>query len=519
MNPSVAGIVARKYQIEQERADTADRLANANVGYLGAQTTAYPEEAASRAFATRAGGQTSLAQAQLFGVNAQLAPWLATSEANERNAAAQQSQAQAGLTRYQTQFNPDVSQASTDRFYGPDAIGGSRGPAAPYQPSAPGIINLGGQHSVLDGAPPVTGITARGGQGGYLPNHYDSQGRLMENSGTSKVPGKGDGKTDTQQAMLAPGEAVLNRAAAEHLGRDTISLLNAIGARRMGLTIGSDADVSSPSTGSNGSPAIMNQTGAPKGYAGGTSDIPPEFRSMSPQGPTMNSATPQGPMRENYDKGWLEPMDQGTTPRIPGYAEGTPRVRGAYPYNTPSHPMDESSATPQMSWPRTPADDPFDEGRTPHYAEGTSFASPYSLRPPIATIPGPNTGSWDPNAAVPPRPFDPRAATGIRGKPRAENETTGAQPTQYLAKGTSKVGGKPAAKGKPAMSEHAKAHTPDGSALSPGIMQALLAMSQGGGGMGGAPAGPAPQPGGMGMPTGGAGGAPISLPPMGRRAA
>ena len=51
--------------------------------------------------------------------------------------------------------------------------------------------------------------------------------------GTSKVPGKGSPKVDSVKVKLAPGEAVLNAGAAEHMGRDLIDVLNAMGMRKM----------------------------------------------------------------------------------------------------------------------------------------------------------------------------------------------------------------------------------------------------------------------------------------------
>lgn len=59
-------------------------------------------------------------------------------------------------------------------------------------------------------------------------------------TGTADVPAKGAkpaakklAKTDTVPAMLAPGEAVLNRGAAEHLGRHVIHHMNKLGLLRM----------------------------------------------------------------------------------------------------------------------------------------------------------------------------------------------------------------------------------------------------------------------------------------------
>ena len=61
---------------------------------------------------------------------------------------------------------------------------------------------------------------------------------LQAASGADRVPGQGDGRADTVPAMLAPGEAVLNRGAAENVGRDKIAKANAVGARKMGLNRG-----------------------------------------------------------------------------------------------------------------------------------------------------------------------------------------------------------------------------------------------------------------------------------------
>lgn len=53
--------------------------------------------------------------------------------------------------------------------------------------------------------------------------------------GTARVPGKGSGKVDTVPAKLAPGEAVLNKAAADMTGRGLIAALNKLGAQKMGM--------------------------------------------------------------------------------------------------------------------------------------------------------------------------------------------------------------------------------------------------------------------------------------------
>ena len=55
------------------------------------------------------------------------------------------------------------------------------------------------------------------------------------NKGVSKVPGKGPSNIDSVKAKLAPGEAVLNSGAAEHVGRPLIDVLNAIGVHKMAM--------------------------------------------------------------------------------------------------------------------------------------------------------------------------------------------------------------------------------------------------------------------------------------------
>lgn len=65
------------------------------------------------------------------------------------------------------------------------------------------------------------------------PVHAD--GTQHYSRGTARVPGKGLPTKDTVKAKLAPGEAVLNNAAAEMMGRHNIAALNAHGAMAMGM--------------------------------------------------------------------------------------------------------------------------------------------------------------------------------------------------------------------------------------------------------------------------------------------
>lgn len=88
-------------------------------------------------------------------------------------------------------------------------------------------------------------------------------------SGTSKVPGKGSGKVDTVPAMLAPGEAVLNKGAAEHMGRGMIAAVNKIGLARMGVAPDAKSGSAKPAKGKPGM-----RKGGMVSYAMGIEEVP-----------------------------------------------------------------------------------------------------------------------------------------------------------------------------------------------------------------------------------------------------
>lgn len=112
----------------------------------------------------------------------------------------------------------------------------SQGPA---QPPAGGSNNK----SVIDNpyvTPSSTSYLDRalklGTKSNFLGQQVDDLGEpIRARKGLTRVPGKGNGKKDTVKAKLAPGEAVLNKAAADGMGRGLISALNKVGAKKMGL--------------------------------------------------------------------------------------------------------------------------------------------------------------------------------------------------------------------------------------------------------------------------------------------
>ena len=110
----------------------------------------------------------------------------------------------------------------------------TRSPDRPYEfargaSKVPGKAKGGAPSSAgLMGALPSL-MAMMGGGGGGVPS---SQGAPFAMGGA--VPGRGSGKVDTVPAMLAPGEAVLNKPAAEMMGRDKIAKANAAGRTKMG---------------------------------------------------------------------------------------------------------------------------------------------------------------------------------------------------------------------------------------------------------------------------------------------
>lgn len=121
--------------------------------------------------------------------------------------------------------------------------------------------------------------------------------------GISKIPGKGSGKVDTVPAMLAPGEAVLNKGAAEHLGRKTVKHLNTIGMAKMGMVgkdgqkrpVGGQGAKSAP-TPAKGSktPAGGANAGGVQHFASGTENVMPVVPSSMQTGQAVGTI-PQAP--------------------------------------------------------------------------------------------------------------------------------------------------------------------------------------------------------------------------------
>lgn len=264
--PGFLDALANKYAI-------LDRDSQARAGLENAQASQVAPNAASQR--ALQGAQTGQVQA----TTATVAP-LAQSQINTSLANAQETQARSGLFGAQTQ-----STLHDSVFGAPEDALRSFGKSVLNLPDSAGTGNvIGGnpttaqnQRSVLD--PTATQQQERSGLGfsrgtanvqplakgmpGYAQGTSSVPGpgqtvttgswegpvvsaptptstlasqagikrvpRIPLSKGTAKVPGKGSGNVDTVPAELAPGEAVLNKHAAEHMGRGLIGVLNALG--------------------------------------------------------------------------------------------------------------------------------------------------------------------------------------------------------------------------------------------------------------------------------------------------
>ena len=274
-------LIERKYQILGEQADSEKKLRESQAALTSSQAATNPAEAAAR----EAAGYGQAAQGTGFGAYysalGATQPGLATSEIGLRGA--QANEANATATNINAAGFPSQNQQ----------------------------------------------LLRQRAASGFGTNNFAK--------GTDKVPGKTPktGNTDTTPAMLTPGEAVLNVGAAEHLGRDTIDVLNAIGNIKM-MSNGAGASESA------GPAAKVDAHGAGgiPGYALGSPDIlsgmsgGPRVGNMpgNPTGGTWGP-TPDAQPAPGSNTGIRNAVGMPGKPRpapggIPGYADGMSDVPG-----------------------------------------------------------------------------------------------------------------------------------------------------------------------------------------------
>ena len=158
---------------------------------------------------------------------------------------------------------------------------------APYNPFGDpfGATNVTTPSSLGVGAPGFAHGTAD------VPMTHEQRmalhGQLMAAKGANRVPGRVDPQTvgthasDTVPAMLAPGEAVLNKHAAELMGRDKIAALNAVGEAHGKGMVGQAAP--------GGKPQRVTPVTRP-GFAGGSQNVSADPLSYLPENNSDNLA-------------------------------------------------------------------------------------------------------------------------------------------------------------------------------------------------------------------------------------
>jgi hypothetical protein len=264
---------------------------------------------------------------------------------------------------------------------------------------------------------------------------FDPNAGLLRNGfgfsgGTARIPGKGDGSVDTVPAVLASGEAVLNKGAAEHIGRGLIAHLNAIGVAKM------TAEGNPPQQG-RGMPAPKGKAKGKMKAAGGVDGVEePGLPQAYAEGTTMVGDPSYG--RGLGQGGVLEGKNPFTGNNI------MDDVRSMLPGNRPTQ---APPATPEQiqKWGK-PSPQPR---ASQNFAMGTEEVKPLAY----ATSGGGKGNATNGGGA--PAPRNGTAGT-MRGMPKAKG----------YAKGTSKV---PKGRGAPLQAVPAPGNGPTAMAPAPSM--------------------------------------------------
>lgn len=264
-------LAAQKYSILQQQADTASAAQRAQAGLQQAQASSLgmlsPAQAAEmRARAGLAGAQSGLVgmQTEAAGItNQRLGEALDLDNELKRQTATNNAMGMTGSGG--TPIGAFAAGAIDSRTPGwnpatmgkPVKLSGGMPPASDQTPLTPNALQSfygGGSFDTNTGMFRAPALYSSG----FFNNDQRAKASTPTGfkKGTAKVPGKGDGTKDTVPAKLAPGEAVLNKAAAEHMGRGLIGALNQMGAEKMGLV-------------------PVKAEGSTQNFAAGTEDVQP----------------------------------------------------------------------------------------------------------------------------------------------------------------------------------------------------------------------------------------------------
>jgi hypothetical protein len=221
------------------------RMADAQGNYYNTEAQTLPGFRDAQGNYYNSMGDAERAQGKYYNAEAQTLPGFRDAMSNYYRDMGGAEQAQAGLTNTTSQQlqqtyhtgNEDVIRIIND-LRGPFQAAQQRNSSAlssGSMPSASSTSDIPGASNTFN--TPDASSTFNTPNTSGASQTPDSNGSVFQihARGTSRVKGKGKPNKDTVPAMLAPGEAVLNQGAADHVGRNLIDVLNAIGAHKMAM--------------------------------------------------------------------------------------------------------------------------------------------------------------------------------------------------------------------------------------------------------------------------------------------
>ena len=302
--PGFEEMLNNKYAQQQQQISSESNLRAAQAAAIPIDTQSQAQLRAATANETnmRASTLQPLAQASIAGTMGGVGE--AAARANYYNTEART--ANVNIGKDLSGYNDTILGHVHGLMY-PNKPQGQSAPAGQYSAQTPdpnsfgapdagqgtSVLGYGGQSlgggTLQPGAYSKTGkISLEGGDDGADQPYGPAASHLSK--GTTKVPGKTPPKnaatTDTVPAMLTPGEAVLNKHAAELVGRDKIQAIN-----RAGLAVKAG----------KGMPASK---GPVKKFADGTADVPERMVTppiVASSGSTVTLGYGGGPMNRVQD--------------------------------------------------------------------------------------------------------------------------------------------------------------------------------------------------------------------------
>ena len=228
----IGSLVQQKYNIAQQDANARTTQVQSQASLDAVRAGLMPQQTNNEGMLQRAQAGHLDAQTGMVAPLAQASIGASRAQTGLFGAQASHLDAQTGMVAPLGQASIDTSRAQTGLLGAQTGLAGAQSGLTGAQtdlarqdssPAGQSAKELAGNlWSLNNTANPFTGYFGRGAVKGYA-------------SGTSDVPGPGNGAQDSVPAELAPHEAVLNQGATAHLGPQLIDVLNALGAHKMAM--------------------------------------------------------------------------------------------------------------------------------------------------------------------------------------------------------------------------------------------------------------------------------------------